>query len=52
MKLHLSFQQNLPQFNIAVIVLQAPSNRLADLKPLAPEVLATAAKGQVTVVSA
>jgi hypothetical protein len=50
----LSFQQNLPPFNIAVIVLQAPSNRLADLKPLAPEVLAilaTAAKGQATVVS-
>ena len=52
---NLSFQQNLPQFNIAVIVLQAPSNRLADLKPLAPEVLAilaTATKGQATVVSA
>lgn len=52
---NLSFQQNLPQFNIAVIVWQAPSNRLADLTPLAPEVLgilATAAKGQATVVSA
>ncbi len=52
---NLSFQQNLPQFNIAVIVLQASSNRLADLKPLAPEVLAvlaTAVKGQATVVSA
>jgi hypothetical protein len=52
---NLSFQQNLPQFNIAVIVLQAPSNRLADLKPLAPKVLAilaTATKGQATVVSA
>jgi hypothetical protein len=52
---NLSFQQNLPQFNIAVIVLQASSNRLADLKPLAPEVLAilaTATKGQATVVSA
>jgi hypothetical protein len=52
---NLSFQQNLPQFNIAVIVLQAPSNRLADLKPFAPEVLAilaTATKGQATVVSA
>ncbi len=24
---NLSFQQNLPQFDIAVIVLQAPSNR-------------------------
>jgi hypothetical protein len=52
---NLSFQQNLSQFNIAVIVLQAPSNRLADLKPLAPEVLAilaTATKGQATVVTA
>ncbi|NJK67747.1 MAG: DUF5615 family PIN-like protein [Microcoleus sp. CSU_2_2] len=37
---NLSFEQNLQQFNIAVIVLQAPSNRLADLKPLAPKVLA------------
>ena len=25
---NLSFQQNIPQFDIAVIVLQAPSNRL------------------------
>ena len=50
---NLSFQQNLPQFNIAVIVLQAPSNRLTDLKLLVPGVLAivaTAAKGQATVV--
>jgi predicted nuclease of predicted toxin-antitoxin system len=52
---NLSFQQNLPQFDIAVIVLQAQSNRLADLQPLAPEVLAvltTVVKGQATVVSA
>ncbi len=52
---NLSFQQNLPQFDIAVIVLQAPSNRLADLKPLVPSVLvvlANAAKGQTTIVSA
>ncbi|MGH8469333.1 MAG: DUF5615 family PIN-like protein [Gammaproteobacteria bacterium] len=28
---NLSFQQNLPGFGIAVIVLRAPSNRLADL---------------------
>lgn len=51
---NLSFQQNLPQFALAVIVLQAPSNRLADLRPLVPEVLAivtTAVKGQATVVS-
>lgn len=52
---NLSFQQNLPQFDIAVIVLQAPSNRLADLKPLAPKVLAIlamATRGQVMIVSA
>ncbi|MBD2313497.1 DUF5615 family PIN-like protein [Desertifilum sp. FACHB-1129] len=52
---NLSFQQNLPQFDIAVIVLQAPSNRLADLKPLAPQVLAllaTVAKGQAIAIGA
>lgn len=52
---NLSFQQNLPQFDIALIVLQAPSNRLADLKPIVPKVLAiltTVAKGQATTVSA
>jgi hypothetical protein len=38
---NLSFQQNLPKFNIAVLVLHATSNRLADLKPLAPEILST-----------
>ena len=27
---NLSFEQNLPQFDIAVIVLQAPSNRLGE----------------------
>jgi Domain of unknown function (DUF5615) len=51
---NLSFQQNLPQFDIAVIVLQSPSNRLADLKPLAPAVLAmlpTVVKGQATTIS-
>ena len=37
---NLSFQQNLPAFAIAVIVLRAPSNRLADLKSLVPELLA------------
>ncbi|WP_242054778.1 hypothetical protein [Nostoc flagelliforme] len=50
----MSFQQNLPHFNIAVIVLQAQSNRLIDMKPLVPKVLATlatAVKGQAIVVS-
>ena len=49
-----SFQQNLPQFDIAVVVLQAPSNSLAALKPLALKLLAvlnSANKGQVTIVS-
>jgi Domain of unknown function (DUF5615) len=36
---NLSFQQNLPDFDIAVIVLRARSNRLADLRPLIPELL-------------
>ena len=36
---NLSFQQNLSDFSIAVIILRAFSNRLADLKPLLPELL-------------
>ena len=34
---NLSFQQHLSQFTIAVIVLQAPTNRLKDLCPLIPQ---------------
>jgi hypothetical protein len=34
---NLSFQQNLPQFNIAVVVLEAPTNRLIDLRRLLPK---------------
>ncbi|MFB8789964.1 MAG: DUF5615 family PIN-like protein [Potamolinea sp.] len=52
---NLSFQQKLPDFDIAVIVMIAASNRLTDLKPLVPEVLAilaTVAKGQATTVGA
>lgn len=48
---NLSFQQNLPQFDIAVIVLQAASNRLADLKPLVPEGLAIIAPSWLTMVA-
>jgi uncharacterized protein DUF5615 len=40
---NLSFQQNLDAFAIAVIVLQAKTNRLADLQPLIPELLAAIA---------
>lgn len=36
---NLSFQQHLPTFTIAVIVLRAKSNRLADLRPLVPKLL-------------
>ena len=51
---NLSFQQNLPQFNIAVIVLQAPTNRLFDLQQLLPNLegaLDEVRKGQVHWVS-
>ena len=50
---NLSFQQNLPAFTIAVIVLRAHSNRLGDLQPLIPGLLAsipTAKRGAVTYV--
>jgi hypothetical protein len=52
---NLSFQQNLPAFAIAVVVLRATSNRLADLKPLVPELLKripAARKGAVEYVGA
>ena len=35
----LEHQQNIEQFDIAVVILVAPSNRLADLMPLLPKVL-------------
>ena len=36
---NLSFQQDIVSFSIAVVVLQARSNRLADLRPLVPSLL-------------
>lgn len=36
---NLSYQQDLGQFNIAVVVLVAGGNRLVDLRPLMPAVL-------------
>jgi hypothetical protein len=51
---NLSFQQNLQIVTIAVIVLQARTNRLADLKPLVPKLLAaidSAKPGPVTTLS-
>jgi len=48
---NLSFQQRLPKFSIAVLILRARTNRLVDLRPLIPELLEalpTAKKGEVT----
>ena len=48
---NLSFQQNLPHFSIAVVVLRAQSNRLSDLGVLLPRLLAAlphAKRGEVT----
>ncbi len=36
---NLSFQQNLVSLSIAIVVLQAKTNRLVDLKPLVPKLL-------------
>jgi predicted nuclease of predicted toxin-antitoxin system len=50
---NLSYQQNLSAFDIAVVVLVAPSNRIDDLRPLVArvlEVLPTAKRGAVTIV--
>ena len=49
-----SFQQHLPRYNIAVIILRAPTNRLKDLRPLLPkllESLPTAKRGEALSVS-
>lgn len=51
---NLPFQQNLAVLDLAVLVLQAPSNRLVDLQVLLPKILAivdTTPKGIATVVS-
>lgn len=48
---NLSFQQNLPKFSIAVVLIHARSNRVADLVSIVPELLAAipgAARGAVT----
>ena len=52
---NMDHQQNLAKFRIAIIVLKAASNRLADTLPLMPKVLAilpTAKPGTLIVVSA
>ena len=43
---NLSFQQNLTSHPIAVIVLRAKSNRLAELEPLMPKLLAAIASSR------
>jgi hypothetical protein len=51
---NLSFQQQVIDFRLAVIVLRAPSNRLPDPLPLVPQVLAaipTAVPGRVVFIS-
>ena len=51
---NLPIEQNLSKLALAVIILEARSNRLTDLKPLSPkilEVLDTAQQGQATTIS-
>lgn len=50
---NLAFQQNLEGLSIAVIVLRAHTNRLADLKPLIPDLMVpieSAPRGAVLIV--
>jgi hypothetical protein len=50
---NLSFQQHLPSFSLAVVVLSAKSNRLAELRLLLPDLLAaieTAPPGVATLI--
>ncbi len=51
---NLSYQQNLPRYDIALIVLRAVSNRVDDLAPFAGRVLETiptAKKGTATLIT-
>lgn len=51
---NLPYQQHLPKFTIAVIILRARTNRLVDLRPLVPSLLATlptASLGQATLIT-
>jgi hypothetical protein len=50
---NLAFQQNVPGLQIAVVVLQAKSNRLSDIRQLVPGLLSkldSARPGTVTIV--
>ena len=51
---NLSFQQDIPQFHLAVVVLAAASTQLKDTLPLMPSLLATLSQlqpGTVTVLT-
>jgi predicted nuclease of predicted toxin-antitoxin system len=51
---NLAFQQNIPQFTIAFVVLESSTNRLKDLRPLLPklqQLLLNVRKGEVSRVS-
>ena len=51
---NLHFQQNVIKLDLAVLILSAETNRLADLKPLGPSVLAalaTAKRGEFLLIS-
>jgi hypothetical protein len=52
---NVSYQQDLSSFDIAIVVLVARSNRLEDLRPLAPrilQILPNAQRGAATLVEA
>ena len=51
---NLPFQQNLSQFDIAVVVIETKSNRLIDLKPFIPKIiilLPNLIKGKATIIT-
>jgi Domain of unknown function (DUF5615) len=48
---NLSFQQHMPSFSIAVIVIRARTNRLADLRAMLPQLLAAIDAAQPGVAS-
>lgn len=48
---NLAFQQNIPKFTLAVILVRSISNRLSDLIPLVPDIqsaIPSAVRGAVT----
>jgi hypothetical protein len=48
---NLSFQQSLPKFRIALVVLRARSNRLGDLLPLVPKIVSAISSAKPGTVS-